>query len=301
MDNVSILHTEQRNQNTVGIDKMSTLEMLQCINNEDQTVAIAVKAALPQIAKAVDAIVPKAAKGGRIVYMGAGTSGRLGYMDASECPPTYGVAPDRVTCLMAGGRDAVFAPAEKKEDSPDLAREDLIRFGLTPLDTVVAIAASGRTPYCIGALDYARSISAGAVSVSCNPNAVMSAHADVSIEVDTGAEVIMGSTRMKAGTAQKMVLNMISTSVMVQLGRTWDNLMVCLKCNNEKIGNRSLRLFTEATGCRDTSAVEEALASAGGRIDAAVLMHMTGRDAETVAAVLREEENIHTAQKKLSE
>lgn len=301
MDDVSLLHTEQRNQHTLGIHEWDSLRMIQAMNSEDKTVAIAVEKALPRIAEAIDYIMVRASQGGRIVYMGAGTSGRLGYMDASECPPTYGVAQDRVTCLMAGGRNAVFAAVEKLEDNLELARKDLEAFGLTALDTVVAVSASGRTPYCIGGLDYARSIHAGAVSLSCNLDSVMSTHAEVFIEVDTGAEVIMGSTRMKAGTAQKMVMNMLSTSVMIQLGRTYDNLMVCLKCSNEKISIRNRRLFSEATGCLDQDAINRYLKDAGGRVDVAVVMFQTGANAQQAMIILNKIENFYQAEQAFRE
>lgn len=275
-DLVALLHTEQRDPNTVGIGSMPTLEMLKKINDEDKKVAYAVERALPEIARAVDLIAGRMKAGGRMVYAGAGTSGRLGTLDASECPPTYGVAPDKVSCVIAGGREAVFRSRENVEDHAEQAAVDLTEWGLTGKDVVVAAAASGRTPYCIGALDHASSIGAGTVAISCNPGTVMSAHAQVAIEVDTGPEAIMGSTRMKAGTAQKMIMNMLSTAVMIRCGRTYDNLMVCVRARNGKIGNRMVRLFCEATGCTDGSAAEQRIGEAGGRLDLAVIMELTG-------------------------
>ena len=279
-ENVTYLHTEQRNPDTVGIADASTLDMLTLFNDEDRKVADAVRAALPKVAEAVDLIAGRMQRGGRLIYVGAGTSGRLGYMDAAECAPTYGMPYDSVACVMAGGHEAVFRPHESLEDLPGQAEEDLAAFGLTDKDTVVAAAASGRTPYCVGALDYAQRIGAGAVSIACNPGAVMSGHAQVAIEVDTGAEAIMGSTRMKAGTAQKMVMNMLSTGVMVKLGRTCDNLMICMRANNEKVSNRAVRLFNEATGCTGQEPATGLLRQASGRVDIAVLMYKTGATLE---------------------
>ena len=295
MENIGGLHTEQRNPATAGLDRMSTADMLRVMYEENRHVLPAVEEALPQITQAAEILKKRMGKGGRLVYAGAGTSGRLGYMDAAECAPTYGVAADRVTCVMAGGRDAVFRPQEGLEDEAALAAEDLKAIGLTALDTVVAASASGRTPYCVGALDYARSVGAGAVAVSCNPGAEMSRHADVGIEMDTGPEVIMGSTRMNAGTAQKIVMNMLSTAAMVSLGRTWDNLMVCMQAHNTKVNNRAIRLFAEATGCGDPERAAEIIRACGGRLDAAVLAYISGASAETAAQVLAKTENIHEA------
>ena len=293
--NIDLLHTEQRNPETIGLPQKSVGEMLEAINREDQKIALAVQKALPQIERAIELILSRMKKGGRMVYIGAGTSGRLGIMDAAECRPTYGVAPDRVTGLIAGGRDAVFSAREMAEDSAQQAEEDLKAFGLTPNDTVIAAASSGRTPYCIGGLDYARSIGAGTVALSCNPGAALSQHAEAAIEVDTGAEAIMGSTRMKAGTAQKMVMNMLSTVTMVRLGRTYDNLMVCLKCHNEKISSRVIRLFCEATGCTDRDQAQAWLSSAEGRLDAAVIMYLTNAPLSRVLTVLQETESVDEA------
>ena len=295
IENVGLLHTEQRNPDTIGFASLSTAEMLKKINNEDKKVALAVEKSLPQIEKAVDLIFERVNKGGRMVYVGAGTSGRLGFMDASECRPTYGVDEGRVTCVMAGGREAVFSAKENVEDDPVRAAQDLKDFGLTDLDTVIAVAASGRTPYCIGALDYAKSIGAGAVSISCNPGAKLSTHADAPIEVDTGCETIQGSTRMKAGTAQKMIMNMLSTTVMVKMGRTYDNLMVCLHCKNEKIGNRMIRLFNEATGCEGKDDAEKYMKAAEGKLDAAILMYKSGKSYADVSEVMQRTESFYMA------
>lgn len=276
---VSQLHTEQRNPKTLGIDQMSTGEILKLINDEDQTVALKVQEALPAVEQAVELIVERVRRGGRMVYVGAGTSGRLGYMDAAECGPTYGLM-DTVTCVMAGGQDAVFRAKERVEDDAEGAARDLKAWGLSEKDVVIAIAASGRTPYCIGALDYAKEIGAGRVCIACNPHCEMAPHAQVAIEVDTGCEVVMGSTRMKAGTAQKMVMNMLSTAVMIRIGRTCDNLMVCMAAKNGKLGNRTIRLFSEATGETDTARIEQALLQAEGRLDVAILMHKSGKSCD---------------------
>lgn len=300
-ERIELLHTEQRNPNTIGIADMPTLEMLERFNREDQGVAMAVHAALPQVAKAVDAIAARMRNGGRMVYAACGTSGRLGIMDAAECGPTYGIDYEDIICLMAGGHDAVFHAQEGKEDLPELGKNALKEFGLRALDTVVAAAASGRTPYCIGALDYARSIGALAVSISCNPGALMSHHADIPIEVDTGAEVIMGSTRMKAGTSQKMIMNMLSTGVMVRCGRTCDNLMIFIAANNGKISNRIVRLFNEATGCIDNAHAQEMLDKANGKLAIASLMEKSGCSCADVEEVLAKTTDYREALQMLTE
>lgn len=282
---VALLHTEQRNPKTAGIAEAKTIDMLRMINDEDRTVADRVRDAMPQIAAAIDLILPRMEQGGRMVYVGAGTSGRLGYLDASECPPTYGVSYETVTCIIAGGRECVFRANEKKEDSSEDARKDLIEFGLTPLDTVVSVSASGRTPYGIGALQYAAEIGAGRVAVSCNPNAEQSACAEVAIEVDTGAEVIMGSTRMKAGTAQKLVMNMLSTCLMVRLRHSYGNVLLLTTANNTKINNRKVRCVAEATGDPDIAGAKDLLEKAGGCVRCAVLMYRTGISPEKAAKV----------------
>ena len=301
MENISRLRTEQRNPATVGLDRMTTADMLRVICEENKKVLPAVEKALPQITAAVDLLEKRMRQGGRLVYVGAGTSGRLGFMDAAECGPTYGTAEDRVTCVMAGGKDAVFHPQEKLEDQDGLAAAELKAIGFTALDTVVAASASGRTPFCVGALDYARSLGAGAIAISCNAQAEMTRHADVGIELDTGEEVIMGSTRMNAGTAQKIVMNMLSTSVMVRLGRTWDNLMVCMLAHNTKTDNRAVRLFREATGCGDPDRARAVLSAANGRLDAAVLAYLSGAAPEKALATLEKTEDIHQALNELTE
>lgn len=244
------LTTESRNQNTIDIDKLSTLEMVRKINNEDKKVAEAVEAELPKIAEAIDGIVEGIHKGGRLIYIGAGTSGRLGILDASECPPTYGVSEELVQGIIAGGKEAIFRAKEGAEDSKELAVEDLKLKNLNKNDTVVGLAASGRTPYVIGGLNYANEIGALTVSVTCNANSEVSKAAKISIAPVVGPEVITGSTRLKSGTAQKLVLNMLSTGTMIKLGKVYGNLMVDVRATNEKLVERAKRIVCEATGAQ---------------------------------------------------
>jgi N-acetylmuramic acid 6-phosphate etherase len=252
------LTTESRNPNTIDIDKVSTLEMLKKINDEDKKVAEAVEKELPKIAEAINGIVEGMHKGGRLIYIGAGTSGRLGILDASECPPTYGVSEEVVQGIIAGGTEAIFRAKEGAEDSKELAVEDLKLKKLNENDTVVGLAASGRTPYVIGGLNYANEIGALTVSVTCNANSEVSKAARISIAPVVGPEVITGSTRLKSGTAQKLVLNMLSTGVMIKLGKVYGNLMVDVKATNEKLVERSKKIVCEATGA-DREAVEKIL------------------------------------------
>lgn len=241
------LTTESRNKNTLNIDKVSTLEMVKIINEEDKKVALAVEAELPKIAEAIDGIVERMHKGGRLIYIGAGTSGRLGVLDASECPPTYGVSEELVQGLIAGGKEAIFRAKEGAEDSKELAVEDLKNISLTENDTVVGLAASGRTPYVIGGLEYANEIGALTASVTCNANSEVAKAAKISIAPVVGAEVVTGSTRLKSGTAQKLVLNMLSTGTMIKLGKVYGNLMVDVRATNEKLVERAKRIVCEAT------------------------------------------------------
>lgn len=246
--NLSKLTTESRNQNTLNIDKVSTLEMVKMINEEDKKVANAIEIELPQIAEAIDGIVERMQKGGRLIYIGAGTSGRLGILDASECPPTYGVSEELVQGLIAGGQEAIFRAKEGTEDSKELAVEDLKNKHLNENDTVVGIAASGRTPYVIGGLEYANKIGALTVSVTCNADSQVAKEAKIAISPVVGAEVVTGSTRLKSGTAQKLVLNMLSTGSMIKMGKVYGNLMVDVKATNEKLVERSKKIVCEATG-----------------------------------------------------
>ena len=246
--NLGKLTTESRNQNTLDIDKVSTIEMVRIINEEDKKVALAVEKEIPQIAKAIDGIVERMHKGGRLVYIGAGTSGRLGILDASECPPTYGVSEELVQGIIAGGMEAIFRAQEGAEDSRELAVSDLKSKALNNTDIVVGLAASGRTPYVIGGLEYANSIGALTISVTCNDDSEVSKCSSIAIAPVVGPEVVTGSTRLKSGTAQKLVLNMLSTGSMIKLGKVYGNLMVDVQSTNEKLVERAKKIVSEATG-----------------------------------------------------
>ena len=287
MMDLSRLTTEARNPRSRNIDALSTLDMLRLINEEDQSVALAVKDILPDVARAVDLIASRLAKGGRLFYMGAGTSGRLGILDAVECPPTYGTPPELVQGLIAGGNPAVFRAREGAEDDPALGERDLREGGFSCGDVLVGIAASGRTPYVLGGLKYARSLSAAAISLACTPRPLIGEFSDISLTPVTGPEVVTGSTRMKAGTAQKMVLNMLSTGAMVKLGKVYGNLMVDVKATNEKLEERSRRIVIEATGCSREESLA-ALERAGGHAKLAILLQCTGLSPEEGKRALEE-------------
>lgn len=254
--NLKNLTTESRNESTIDIDKISTLEMVGKINDEDKKVANAIENELPKIAEAIDYIVERMHKGGRLIYIGAGTSGRLGILDASECPPTYGVSEELVQGIIAGGKEAIFRAKEGAEDSKELAVEDLKNKNITNNDIIVGLAASGRTPYVIGGLEYANEIGALTISITCNANSEVAKEAKISIAPVVGAEVVTGSTRLKAGTAQKLVLNMLSTGVMIKLGKVYGNLMVDLKATNEKLVERAKGIVCKATGINIEEATE---------------------------------------------
>jgi N-acetylmuramic acid 6-phosphate etherase len=241
------LTTETRNQKTMALDTMSVLDILRCMNHEDRNVPRVVSGELIKIEQVVRLAISAFQSGGRLIYMGAGTSGRLGVLDAVECVPTFSASPDKVFGLIAGGKRAITEAVEGVEDSPDMGAQDLMRLSLGKNDLVVGIAASGRTPYVIGGLDYARKVGAATAGLSCNPHSEISRHAGVAIEIDTGPEVLTGSTRLKAGTAQKLVLNMISTASMIGLGKAYENLMVDVQPTNEKLIERSKRIIMEAT------------------------------------------------------
>ena len=230
---ISKLTTEKRNPGTMDLDEMTPEEIIKIMNQEDAKAVRAVSEMIPQIVKAIEKTTSSLKRGGRIIYIGAGTSGRLGILDAAECPPTFGVDPSMVVGLIAGGEKAFLKAVEGAEDNPDLACEDLKEIKAGVQDTVISIAASGRTPYCIGGLKYARKAGCSTVSISCNKNAEQSKYADVAIEVETGPEVITGSTRLKAGTAEKMILNMISTVSMIEIGKVYENLMVDVVQTND--------------------------------------------------------------------
>jgi N-acetylmuramic acid 6-phosphate etherase len=274
------LPTEQRNPATTEIDRLSTLEMVRLLNAQDATVAGAVERVLPEIARSIDLIVDRIRRGGRLVYIGAGTSGRLGVLDASECPPTYNTPPELVVGLIAGGDHALRHPVENVEDRPEAGAAALQEIHLTDRDVVVGIAASGRTPFVLGALRYARETGAATVSLSNVPDAAIGREADLAIAAVTGPEPVTGSTRMKAGTAQKMVLNMLTTGTMVRLGKTYGNLMVDVQPSNAKLRDRAVRIVSEATGL-DRDAATARLAQAGNDVKTAIVMELLGVDAGT--------------------
>lgn len=254
--NTRQLLTEHRNQSTMEIDSVSTIEMLQLINNEDKKVALAVEKEIGNIAKAVDIIVEKLQEGGRLIYIGAGTSGRIGILDASECPPTYGTDPELVQAFIAGGEKAIVKSIEGAEDDSELGIKDLKFAGFNSGDVLVGIAASGRTPYVLGAMEYARSIGAVTVGISNNLDSRLNQIAEIPICPVTGPEAVTGSTRMKAGTSQKLVLNMISTGVMIKYGKVYENLMVDVKASNDKLIERCKNIVMEATGISYEAAAE---------------------------------------------
>ena len=278
MINLENLDTEKRNINTMDLDDISTLEILEKINQEDKKVANCVETELEEIAKAVKFAVKSIKNSGRLIYIGAGTSGRLGILDASECPPTYGVPDDMVIGIMAGGDKAMRKAVEGAEDSKELAVKDLKDLNLSREDTLVGLAASGRTPYVIGGMEYARGLGAKTVSISCVKDAKISKLADAAIEVVVGAEAVTGSTRMKAGTAQKMVLNMISTATMVKIGKVYQNLMVDVATTNEKLRVRALNIVREATGVSEEEA-RELLKASGYDVKVAIVMGIASVDA----------------------
>lgn len=281
------LVTEGRNENTLDIDRLSTLEIIEKINNEDKKVAYAVEEAKESIAKAVDVITERIKRGGRLLYMGAGTSGRLGILDASECPPTYGVSFELVQGLMAGGNTAIFKAAEGAEDNAELGKQDLIDKNLTANDVVCGIAASGRTPYAIGGMKYAKSVGAAVLCVTMNPQSEMAAIADVPISVVVGPEVIMGSTRMKAGTAQKLVLNMLTTATMIKLGKVYSNLMVDVKASNEKLVTRAKRIVMLATEVSEEEATK-VLEETNFNVKLSILMIVSGLNKEKAEQLLKD-------------
>jgi len=271
---LSELVSEERNPDSMDLDTLSSIELVTKINQQDKQVPLAVEKELPQIAKAVDMISNSFNSGGRLFYVGAGTSGRLGILDASECPPTFGVNESLVTGLIAGGPDAVFKSQEGAEDSSELGCRDLAARLVNNKDVVVGIAASGRTPYVVGALEYAVSVGAGTVSVSCNPNSVVAQHADIAITPVVGPEVLTGSTRMKSGTAQKLVLNMLTTASMIRTGKSYKNLMVDLKASNEKLVSRAVRIVMQATECSEKAAIA-VLQQSQYDVKTAILMQLT--------------------------
>ncbi|ENG2551158.1 TPA: N-acetylmuramic acid 6-phosphate etherase [Citrobacter farmeri] len=277
--NLGALVSETRNPQTMDLDALSTLELVHLFNQQDTLVAEAVKATLPDVASAVDAAAEALKSGGRIIYMGAGTSGRLGVLDASECPPTFGVPHGLVVGLIAGGPGALLKAVEGAEDNAQLGEDDLIALNLTPQDLVVGLAASGRTPYVIGGLKYARKIGCNTVAISCNPDSPIAQEADIAISPVVGPEALTGSTRLKSGTAQKLVLNMISTGAMVKFGKVYQNLMVDMKATNIKLMDRACRMVVEATGIARAEA-EMLLKQTDFDVKPAILMALSGLSAE---------------------
>ncbi|WP_407370305.1 N-acetylmuramic acid 6-phosphate etherase [Carnobacterium sp.] len=285
--NLDKLTTETRNTQTMNLDELSTSEVMSLMNQEDQKVALAVEEALPTITKVVEAITESFSKGGRLIYMGAGTSGRLGVLDAAECVPTFSVDPSMVQGLIAGGMKAMTVAVEGAEDSKTLGAEDLKAIQLNDTDVVVGIAASGRTPYVIGGLEYATSVGATTATISCNKNAEISQFAQMPIEVDAGPEILTGSTRLKAGTAQKLILNMLSTGAMIGSGKVYQNLMVDVKPSNKKLEERSKRIIMQATECTYEEA-SEAFEAADHQVKLAIVMILTHSDKDVAEQKLTE-------------
>ncbi|WP_225097955.1 N-acetylmuramic acid 6-phosphate etherase [Streptomyces sp. CoH27] len=281
------LTTEAFRPDLADIDRLPTLDIARLMNGEDAGVPAAVAAQLPRIAAAIDAVAARMANGGRLIYAGAGTAGRLGVLDASECPPTFNTDPAQVVGLIAGGPSAMVTSVEGAEDSEELARQDLDALKLTAGDTVVGISASGRTPYAIGAVEHARAQGALTIGLACNEHSALAAAAEHGIEVVVGPELITGSTRLKAGTAQKLVLNMISTITMIRLGKTYGNLMVDVRASNDKLRARSRRIVALATGAGDEE-IERALAASGGEVKSAILALLADVDGPTAARLLEE-------------
>ncbi|WP_260735450.1 N-acetylmuramic acid 6-phosphate etherase [Tunturiibacter lichenicola] len=282
--NLAALTTEARNPLTEHIDQLPTLDMLRLINDEDAKIAAAIAAVLPDIAKAIDAIAQRFNNNGRLFYIGAGTSGRLGVLDASECPPTFSVSPDLFHAIIAGGDTALRKSSEQSEDSPEQGAADLAAAGINAQDALIGIAASGRTPYVLGALAYAHKLNALTIALTCVPNSQMAAAADVSIAPITGPEILTGSTRMKAGTATKLVLNMISTGVMIKTGAVYGNLMVNMQTTNAKLVDRAQRIIAAATGVDQATAAK--LLTEGGTIKTAIVMQKLSIDRPTAEAKL---------------
>ncbi|PKE33253.1 N-acetylmuramic acid 6-phosphate etherase [Rahnella sp. AA] len=283
--NLGALVSESRNPDTMHLDEMSTLELVTCFNQQDRIVPEAIEKVLPEIAKAVDKATASFNAGGRLIYLGAGTSGRLGVLDASECPPTFGVPHGMVIGLIAGGPGALLKAVEGAEDSETLGVKDLKNLNLTDKDTVVGLAASGRTPYVIGALRYATELGCATVAISCNPDSPIACEANIAISPVVGPEALTGSTRLKSGTAQKLVLNMISTGAMVKTGKVYQNLMVDVKATNVKLVDRACRIVVDATGATRDEA-ELALSQTDFEVKPAILMLLAGIDAPQAKARL---------------
>ncbi|MFC0179854.1 N-acetylmuramic acid 6-phosphate etherase [Thorsellia kenyensis] len=284
--NLNEMITESRNDLTLSIDEVSTLEMLEIINGEDKKVALAVEKVIPEIAKAVDKIVEAFKIGGRLIYAGAGTSGRLGILDASECPPTFGTKPEQVVGLIAGGHTAIFKAVENAEDNLELGKSDLEALNFNKNDVLVGIAASGRTPYVQGAVQYAKSLGATTVFLGCNPAGILASMVDISIAPVVGAEVITGSSRLKAGTAQKLVLNMLTTGSMIRSGKVYGNLMVDVEATNKKLVIRQQKIVIDATGCSEEEAIA-ALIQSNRHCKTAIVMILSGVNAQEAKQLLK--------------
>lgn len=285
LQTLSTLITEQRNPNSMHVDSLSALEIVQLMNDEDKQVPLAIEKCLPQIAQAVECIVAAFQQGGRLVYIGAGTSGRLGVLDASECPPTFGVSPEMVRGIIAGGERALRHPIEGAEDSKEQALVDLQTIQFSSKDVLVGIAASGRTPYVIGALEYVKSLGSVTVSIASNPNSAMANIVDIAIDTVVGPEVLTGSSRLKSGTAQKLVLNMLTTASMILMGKCYQNLMVDVQASNEKLKARAIRIVMQATDC-DKALAEETLKLADQNAKLAIMMILSGLDRAQAEALL---------------
>ena len=280
------LNTEAIDSRFSKIDTLSTIDLLKLFNDGDKSVAEEVAKVLPKVAEAINEITRRMETGGRLIYVGAGTSGRLGVLDASECIPTFSLEDGLVIGIIAGGDTALRTGIEGAEDIPEGAIEDLKKMDLSKKDSLVGIAASGRTPYVIGALKYAKEIGAASIALSCNLNSELSKYADIAIEVDTGAEILAGSTRLKAGTAQKLVLNMISTVSMINLGKTYGNLMVDLQVSNIKLRDRAIRIIQAATNC-DVKKAKDALQESKDQVKVAIVMILLDTSAEKALELLK--------------
>ncbi|HAS4582179.1 N-acetylmuramic acid 6-phosphate etherase [Vibrio cholerae] len=282
---LSHLVSEGRNPDTMDIDLLSSQEIVERLNQQDKQVPLAVEAVLPQIAQAVDKITAAFKQGGRLIYLGAGTSGRLGVLDASECPPTFGVSDQMVIGLIAGGKEAMFTSQEGAEDNATLGAHDLQQIDFSSKDVLVGIAASGRTPYVIGALEYANDLGATTIALSCNPDSPIAEIAQIAISPVVGPEALTGSTRLKSGTAQKLVLNMLTTASMIRLGKSYQNLMVDVRATNRKLIARAVRIVMQATDCQREEA-EALLKESHNNAKLAILMHLTGMNYEQATAKL---------------
>lgn len=282
------LSTEQVNEQSKNLDMLTPLEAARLMNRLDRQAAEAVEQALPRIAEAVEKIAARMKTGGRLIYIGAGTSGRLGVLDASECPPTFGTDESLVVGLIAGGDRALRHAVEKAEDQPELAVEALKEIGFCEKDCLVGISASGYAPYCVGGLDYARELGALTIALSCNRDAIQSRHAEIAIEMPTGPEILSGSTRLRAGTATKMALNMLTTLTMVQLGKVYGNLMVDMRPTNQKLQDRAVRIVQKALNIADKAEADALLESAGRDVKTAIVMRSMGVTKEKAQEALRE-------------